>query len=561
MLRELRIENIAVIEAADVSFGPGLNVMTGETGAGKSIILDAISAATGARVSRELIRTGADHAAVTAVFDSDTDSIRNWLRENEVDAEDGQVILHRRISADGKSTARICGVPVTAGQLRSLGSLLLELHGQNDGMKLLDESGHLEALDRFAALDQTDYRETYEKLRTVRRERDRLAMDGSEKLHLQESLQRSVRELEEAELQEGEYEELVRRRELLKNSEKLTEALEQAIHALNSEEGAIPLQKDALWNCRRAAGFAEELREAAEKLEQAGFLLSDVFETLQDFQDALSFSQDEYDRIEERLHLITRLERKYGKSVDDLPAWLEQCRLRLKELDLSEERLEAAEHELQKLKASCTELALQLRRQRKSAAKALAGAVEAELHDLNMPAARFEVAFTEERELQPTGLDAVAFLLAANRGEDPGRLSRIASGGELSRVMLALKNVLSRGDPVPTMVFDEIDTGVSGIAAQRVGEKLASLSGAKQVLCVTHLPQLASMADTHFVITKTERGGRTFTEVEPLDRQGRRRELARLHGGENITETTLRSAEEQLEYAEKYKQGVKHGSL
>ena len=554
MLRELRIENIAIIEMAEIHFGEGLNVMTGETGAGKSIVLDAISAVTGGRVSRDLIRTGADHASVTAVFDSLP--AKAWLESNGIDLEDDSLILHRRISGEGKGSARINGVPVTAGQLREVGALLLELHGQNDGLKLLDEHSHLEALDRFGALDLGEYRAAYALLCAKRQERDRLTMDEAEKQRLQESLRDTIEELDRASLTEGEYEELVSRRDLLRNSEKLTEAMNLALEALNADDGAISRQKDAEWNCRRAAAFSSELSDAAEKLEQAGFLLTDASETLLDYQQSMNFSPEEYDRIEERLRLLTRLERKYRKTLDELPDYLEECRRRLDEISFSEEHLKKLDQEIERAEKQCMTMALSLRKARTHAAGKLSETVEKELHDLSMPGARFRVELNAEPELRPDGLDSVRFLLAANSGEAPGRLSRIASGGELSRVMLALKNVFSRGDPVPTMVFDEIDTGVSGIAAQRVGEKLAGLSLRKQVLCVTHLPQLAAMADTHFLITKTSHAGRTFTQVSPLERKGRCQELARLHGGDNITETTLRSAEEQLEYALQFKHSI-----
>ena len=309
----------------------------------------------------------------------------------------------------------------------------------------------------------------------------------------------------------------------------------------------------AAWQCRHAADFAQELGSAADTLEQAIFLLSDASEILRDFEESLSFSPEEYDRIEERLREFSRLERKYRRSLEDLPAYLDECRSRLEEISFSEERLSQLDREIARQEKHCIVLAEVLRENRKKAAGQLAALIEKELHDLSMPAARFQVEITPLTELGPAGLDSARFLLSANRGELPGRISRIASGGELSRIMLAMKQVLSRSDPIPTMIFDEIDTGVSGIAAQRVGEKLAELSRKKQVLCVTHLPQIAAMADRHAVIVKTEQEGRTLTEVIPLDHLGCQHEIARLHGGDNITETTLRSAEEQLGYAAQYK--------
>ncbi len=555
MLRELRIENIAVIEFSDIFFGPGMNVMTGETGAGKSIIIDSISAVTGARVSRELIRSGSERATVTAVFDRG--DAEDWLRENDIDAEDESLIIQRKITADGKSSCRVCGYPVNVAQLRTLGSLLLELHGQNDGLQLLDEHTHLEALDRFGDVDLTAYRGAYQKLCSLENERDRISMDAVEKEHLQKVLSDTISELERAELKPGEREELIARRDLLRNSEKLIEALHMARDALDEDNGALSQAQTAAWHCRKAASYTSEFNEAADHLDQAVSHLADADEFLRDFEDSMSFSPDEYDRVEERLQELSRLERRYRRTLDELPDYVQECRKRLEEIRFSDDKLQKLEREINTLYKQCRLLADDLHRQRCGGSLTLKKQIEEELHDLSMPYATFQVELLENKELCNSGYDSVRFLLSANRGEAPGRISRIASGGELSRIMLALKNVLSRGDPVSTMIFDEIDTGVSGIAAQRVGEKLAELSLSKQILCVTHLPQLAAMADTHFVIVKSEAGERTVTNVSALDHDGRRRELARLHGGENITRTTLHSAEEQLLYAEKYKNSLK----
>lgn len=558
MLRELRIENIAVIEHADIHFGAGLNVMTGETGAGKSIVIDSIAALTGARVSRELIRSGAERATVTAVFDRA--EAADWLRENELDPDEDsdELIIQRRITRDGKSSCRVCGIPVSAQQLKSLGACLLEIHGQNDGLQLLDERRHLSALDRFAGLELEQYRAAYHRLCDMRDERERLSLDEEEKERLSQQLTDAIRELENAAIRPEEREELTSRRDLLRNAEKLTESMHIALESLNGENGALNSMQNAAWQCRHAAGYAQELSSCAETLEQAIFLLNDAEETLQDFEDSLNFSPEEYDQIEQRLREINRLERKYRRSLEDLPAYLDECRSRLDEISFSEERVQQLKREIAKQEKICISLAEDLHVKRQKAAVELAGLIERELHDLSMPSARFLVELTSTPALGSTGLDNARFLLSANRGELPGRISRIASGGELSRIMLAMKQVLSRSDPIPTLIFDEIDTGVSGIAAQRVGEKLAALSREKQVLCVTHLPQIAAMADLHAVIVKTEQEGRTLTEVRPLDHDGRKLEIARLHGGDNITETTLLSAEEQLGYAEQFKKEYYH---
>ena len=562
MLHELRIENVAVVAYAEISFEQGLNVLTGETGAGKSIIIDSISAVTGARVSRELVRTGTERAVVTAEFDSAP--VREWLLENDMDADEDLVILQRRITADGKSSCRVNGFPVSVAQMRELGSLLLEIHGQNEGIQLLDERNHLAALDRYADLDLSQYRERFHILCELRQEREHLLADEAEKEHLQIVLSETVNELDRAVVRRGERDEISARRDLLRNAEKLKEALLAARDALSTDEGAMTGTQLAARQCRRAASFADELIPVAEELEQASALLRDADETLREFEDNLNLSAEEYDQLEQRLRDLARLERKYRCTADDLPDYLETCRKRLDELNFSEEYLSKLKQKIKEQDSLCRAAAERLHEKRMKAAEQLGKQVELELHDLAMPYARFFVDLRSLSELGEDGSDSARFLLSANKGEEPGRISRIASGGELSRIMLALKNVLSLHDPVPTMIFDEIDAGVSGIAAQRVSEKLASLSSGKQVLCVTHLPQIAVMADSHFMIEKGISGERTVTRVRNLDRRGRLRELARLHGGDNITETTLRSAEEQLQYAEHFKarlKGEEDGSI
>ena len=563
MLRELKIENVAVIAHADIGFEPGFNVLTGETGAGKSIIIDSIAAVTGMRVSRDLVRSGSEKAVVTAVFDSD--HAEGWLADNEIDAEDRQLILQRRITADGKSSCRVNGYPVTASQMRELGSLLLEIHGQNDGAQLLDERTHLASLDRYADLDLSKYRDAYRKLLDLHKEMENLLAAEAEKEHLQIVLTETVEELEKAAVRQGEQEELRTRRDILRNAEKLKEALQITREALTSDEGALSHAQLAARQCRRAASLADELSTVSEELEQAAALLGDADESLREFEEKLNDSADDYDKLEQRLRDLARWERKYRCAADDLPAYLDTSRLRLRELNISEERLDQLNSMIQKQESFCHELADRLHAQRAEAAKSLGNQVERELKDLAMPFARFQVELDSMPELKADGKDTAKFLLSANKGEESGRISRIASGGELSRIMLALKNAFSRKDPVPTMIFDEIDTGVSGVAAQRVGEKLALLSAEKQVLCVTHLPQIAVMADRHCLIEKADIADRTETNVHLLSHTGRIGELARLNGGENITETTLLSAEEQLQYAENYKArlkgALKNGSI
>ena len=557
MLNELHIENIAVIERADISFSKGLNVLTGETGAGKSIVIDSIGAVLGERVSRELVRRGAEKGVVTASFDM-TPYTEQWLRENEIDSDD-ELILQRRITADGKSSCRVCGTPVTVAQMKELAAFLVDIHGQNDGRQLMDERRHMEYLDRFGRLDAPldAYRAEYKKYTGIKKEIERLSMDEIEKERLSDTLSYQIAELERAELKEGEYDTLVSRRDLLRNSEKLTEAIDEAISALyGGDDNAVSLAQNAAYYAGKAAAITPELESVAANINDAAFALADAAETLRDFHDDLDFSPEEYDRLESRIAQLNKLQRKYGRDIDGLIEYLDECRRKLDDIQYADDRLAKLDRELEKQSAVCHASAEKLSKERRSAASELETRIVSELRELNMPSVRFAVEFLpveSEQGFDANGSDVIRFIMSANAGEELGRISRIASGGELSRIMLAMKNVFAENDPVATMIFDEIDTGVSGIAAQRVGEKLYSVSKGKQVMCVTHLPQIAAMADSHYVISKQERGGRTYTDVVLLDREGRRRELARLHGGDVVTATTLASAEEQLQAAENYK--------
>lgn len=557
MLNELHIENIAVIEKVDVNFTGGLNVLTGETGAGKSIIIDSIQAVLGERVSRDLVRRGAEKGSVTAVFD--VEGAEGWLSENGIEADE-ELIIRRLIGADGKSSCRVCGVPVTAAQLKELGARLIDVHGQNDGRMLMDERLHTGYLDRFGALDAPlrEFGSEYARYIEIKGEIGRLSMDEVEKERLGESLRYQIRELEKAELKAGERDALLSRRDLLRNSEKLTEALNAAYEALyGGDDNALSMAQNAAYYAGRAAAIAPELEAAAKGIDGAVFSLEDAAETIRDFRDSLDFAPEEYDRLESRLAQLNRLERKYGKDCEELPEYLEQCREKLGELEYAGDRIAKLEKELEKQAERCRQAAAALTSERKKAAQELEKRIVDELRELSMPSVRFAVEFApveNDRGFDRGGAERLRFIMSANAGEELGRISRIASGGELSRIMLAMKNVFAENDPVPTMIFDEIDAGVSGIAAQRVGEKLSAVSRGKQVMCVTHLPQIAAMADSHFLIQKAERGGRTYTQVTALDEDGRRRELARMHGGDNVTETTLLSAAEQLEAARIYKE-------
>ena len=561
MLNELHIENIAVIEKADISFAPGLNVLTGETGAGKSIIIDSIGAVLGERVSRELVRRGAEKGVVTAVFDSA--GTEKWLADNEIDADDGELILQRRISADGKSGCRVCGAPVTAAQMKELAAMLVDIHGQNDGRQLMDERRHMQYLDSFGVLapDVAEYRVEYNKYCAIKKEIDSLSMDEIEKERLSDSLKYQIQELERADIKVGEKDGLIARRDLLRNSEKLTEALDAAFSALyGGDDNAVSMAQNAAYYASKASAIAPELESAANGINDAAFALSDAAETIRDFREGLDFSPEEYDNLESRISLLNKLERKYGKTEDELPEYLDECRKKLDDIEYAGDRLIKLERELEAQREQCLAAAKKLGAKRRKKAEELEARIVGELRELNMPSVRFAVEFVQVENAQgfdANGAENARFIMSANAGEELGRISRIASGGELSRIMLAMKNVFAENDSVGTMIFDEIDTGVSGIAAQRVAEKLYTVSKGKQVMCVTHLPQIAAMADSHYLIAKHERDGRTYTQVTELDREGRRRELARLHGGDFVTDTTLASAEEQMTAAESFKARTK----
>ncbi len=557
MLSELHIENIAVIERADISFGPGLNVLGGETGSGKSIIIDSINAVLGNRTSREIVRKGAESAVVTAVFEME--HALPWFEENDIPFEE-EVILQRRINAAGKTSSRVSGLPVTTAQLRALASELVDIHGQNDGLRLLDEKSHLGFLDGFAntgaLLDE--FREAYRRFTALQKELKTLTMDDEEKQRLSDSLRFRIGELENAALKAGEFEELSARRDLLRNSEKLRDALDAALALLyDGEDNAVTFTQNAQYYAERAARMAPDLESAVSSMKEASFLLSDASESLNDFRESLDFSPEEYDRLETRVGQIDRLSRKYNRDAQGLMDLLEESRLRLNDIEYSEDRILKLQQELEAQRQVCLARGEKLSEARRLAAKELQKRVVQELKELNMPSVRFVVDFAPVDSMfgfVSDGIDDVRFLMSANAGEDLGRISRIASGGELSRIMLALKNVFAEHDAVQTMIFDEIDTGVSGIAAQRVAEKLYSVSKNKQVMCVTHLPQIAAMADREYLVSKSETGGRTFTQVSLLDNEGRKNEIARLYGGDHITSTTLSAAAEQLSAAGEFKQ-------
>ncbi len=561
MLELLHIENIAVIERADITFARGFNALTGETGAGKSIVIDALGAVLGQRTSRELLRTGAEKALVSASFSEVSGASLPALADNGLaPEEDGTLLLQREIYGDGRNVCRVGGRPVTVAQLRQIGASLLDIHGQHDGQQLLDEQRHLTYLDRFGRTDEALAlcAARYDALRRTQKEIAALEMDEAEKARRVDMLRHQIGELERAELREGEEEELLSRRNILRNGEKFLSAVAEADACLNGGDeglGAVSALKQAEDALRGLRGLGDEFADLSDRLETLRCEVYDLAETIRDKKDEYDFSPQELDAVEARCDQLYRLKKKYGATAEEMLGYLDRCRGELERIEYADERLAQLRQTMDAQNAAAMDAARALSARRREAAGELEARISRELSELDMPKLRFSIDF-QEKELSGDGIDAVAFLMSANTGEALKPIRKIASGGELSRIMLALKNVLAEQDCVMTMVFDEVDTGVSGRAAQRVAEKLARLSRFRQVLCVTHLPQLAAMADVHFAVEKGEENGRTLTRVQPLDRTARCREIARLSGGDCPSETMLRSAEELLEAAEQYKNNI-----
>ena len=547
MLSLLHIENIAVIECADITFHDGFNVLTGETGAGKSIVIDAISAILGERAYRDMIRTGETMASVRAVFTKVPEF--SWFAENDV-PYDEETVIQRQIHLDGRNICKVNGTLVTVSILRKLGIQLINIHGQHDSASLFDEANHLIYLDKFGETEPLlqAYGEKYLAVAQLRNEIDRMTMDEGEKLRRMETLRYQIEEISKASLETGEDEVLEERRKILQNAEKLSDGIHQAVTCIyggDDTDGAASLLMEAERELARLGRYTDSFQTIHDKVADLMYQVQDVAEEVRDLQDSLSYSADELERIESRLDEIHRLRRKYGATCADILTYLENAKQELDEIEFADDHLERLKKKYGKAEAEAWNAANALRAGRQTAAEAMSNAIRQELAQLDMPKVQFSCEFTQT-ELTPNGADEVAFYMSANAGEALKPMSKVASGGELARIMLAMKNVLARQDQIDTLIFDEVDTGVSGRAAQKVAEKLRSVAQSKQVLCVTHLPQLAALASTHFLIAKEERAGRTYTTVSPLDREGRKRELARIMGGATITETTLKSAEEML---------------
>lgn len=551
MLAQLFINNIAVIEKASIDLSRGYTVLTGETGAGKSIIIDAIHAVLGERTSKELVRTGSSAASVSALFtelDQDTLALLDSL---SVPREEDSLLVQRDIKLEGRSLCKLNGAPATVSMLREIGPRLVSIHGQHESYELLSPEVHMTYIDSFGGLEDRlrDYQESYRRVRKLQRKLEAFNTDEGEKARRVDLLRYQIDELESAAIQPGEQEELSRQRETIRNSEKIASSLELVRALLTGDEdsdGLLSGLSQASAELEKAAQYLPEAEESAQKLREAGFLLEDVDASLENL--GIDFDPAALEAIEDRLDLLYKLGLKYGNSEEKMLDFLENCREELHHIEFSDEEREKLEGEYEEEKKRAISLAKELSEQRKRAAMVFVEKVKAELSFLNMPGIEF-LTETERVPLYDLGCDKLQFLVSANKGEPPKPMSKIASGGELSRIMLAIKTVLSGKDKVDTLIFDEVDTGISGAAANKVGQKLKEVSKDRQVLCITHLAQIAALADNHLKISKHVEQGRTFTNVEPLDFEGRRGELARIIGGESVTELQLKMAEEMLQKA------------
>lgn len=551
MLSELYIENIAVIEKAGISFRKGLNILTGETGAGKSIVIDAIHAVLGERTSRDLVRSGARSAFVSASFEELPGQVLEKAGELGFCAEEGQILLQREISAEGKSSCRVNGRPAAVSALRELGRMLLTIHGQHDNYEILSPDLHLQYVDRMGDAGGLleEYQKEYRAMEHARREWEKLQIDETNKARRIDLLQYQIEELERAGLRPGEQEELTAQKTLYGNSEKVSASLAEARARLEGGEeggeGALSQVQAAAAALQEASRFLPALGETAERLQAVSYDLEDCQEALRDLSSQLEYDPEALEQIEERLDLLYRLGLKYGGTEEKMLEYLEQCRGELETITLSEENAARFAAEYRAAKKRASHYAGQLSARRKEAAAQLTNRVQEELRFLDMPNVRFE-AEQLPCELGPSGADKLQFLVSTNPGEPAKPMAKIASGGELSRIMLALKTVLASEDVVGTMIFDEVDTGISGSASQKVGRKLRQVSKSRQVICVTHSAQIAALADAHFEIEKKVSGGRTYTSVRQLSMEERRTEIARMISGPDATELALQNAGEML---------------
>lgn len=551
MLKTLSIENIAVIEKADIEFSKGFNVLTGETGAGKSIVVDSINAILGERTSKELVRAGSENAFVTAYFEDINSEVKQKLNEFDLPCEDdGTLMLSRKISAQGKSTCRINGSVCTVSMLKEVGNLLVNIHGQHDSQTLLNADYHYKFVDMYGSLDGVldEYKQSFRQLLSVRKQLKALTMDADERDRQIELLDYQIKELTDAEIKVGEWDELKKRKNLILNSQNLLQSLNSALAAFNGSDdysGISTLLSTAVKELGTVSDVDSDIKGVYDKAEALNDSVEVVKDALLDKINSIEFEPEELNRIEERLDLYYTFSNKYGETEQDMLYYLDEAVKKRAAFENSEEELEKLNVRYDEIFNQTVALAQKLTDLRKSTAEKLGTEICKQLEFLDMPKIKFTTSF-EKGNLSANGWDKIEFLIATNVGETAKPLAKIASGGELSRIMLAIKSIIAQKDIIDTLIFDEIDTGVSGKASRKIGLKLKELGAFTQVVCVTHSAQIASVADSHFLIEKNVQNDRTYTNVTVLDYDGRKNELARIMGGINATESLLKSAEELL---------------
>ena len=552
MLKTLVIENIAVIKKAQIEFTGGLNVLTGETGAGKSIVVDSINAILGERTSRELVRAGSDNAYVNAYFEDINDDVKLKLNEYDIPIEeDGSLLLSRKISAVGKSVCRVNGLPVTVGILKDIGTHLVNIHGQHDSQALLNPDFHYKFVDAYADCDEllAEYKESFKSFLNIRRQLKSLTSDADERDKQSEILDYQIKELRDADIKVGEWEELKHRKSVILNSQAILNALNTLLGAVNGDDENQGIQSVLSSSDKEITALLDadtQLKPIKEKLDSAEDLLESIKDLISDKMESLDFQPDELDKIEERLDILYTFSNKYGETEQDMLYYLADAERKRALFDNSEQDLERLNAEYDSSLEKTQSLALKLSEVRRKAAEKLGDEICSQLEFLDMPGVKFVTQFSKGN-LSSSGVDKIEFLIRTNPGEEPKPLAKIASGGELSRIMLAIKSIIAKSDSIATLIFDEIDTGVSGKASRKIGLKLKEVGKNAQVICVTHSAQIASAADSHFLIKKEYTDNAAFTQIMPLDFEGRKYELARIMGGLNVTESLLKSAEEMLD--------------
>lgn len=554
MLSELYIENLAVIEKATIDFSDKLNVFTGETGAGKSILINGINAILGQRVTKDIVRTGTDKAVISALFTDIGDNVLQVLDELGISAEDGQLFLTREIRSDGGSVARVNSRAVNVSVLKAIGETLVTIHGQHDNQILMAPERHIEILDSYAESEALieDYHSSFRELQSIAKKINKIKTEQSNKEFRMAELADIVEEINALNIHEGEDKEIEAELNISKNAVAISEALYMAKQLLSGDDdtdGAVEMTQRASKSVEEYTDIMTEISPIYDRLSSAAIEMEDISEEIGSLLDSLDIDPKRYDYLNQRSDELRRIMKKYGPELDDVLTTLENSQNELDELSGAEQSLDELNKEKERLLAEVSKKAKVLSDHRKKAGERFVSQVTEELEFLNMPKVKLVVQ-QKTGKLTINGMDSIEFLISANLGEEPKPIAKIASGGELSRIMLALKNVIAEKDSIGTLIFDEIDTGVSGRAAQKIGIKLKQISRLRQVLCVTHLAQMAVMADNHLLIEKNIQGDRTVTTVRTLDHEQRKYEIARIMGGENITELMLENAEQYLKDAD-----------